>query len=72
MSNKIKDTAKIYALQNAIQFNGKANSKAVIGKVIAVLQKDGITPKEIIPIVSIVVDEINKIDLENKSKNLKN
>ena len=45
MTDKIKDTARIYALQNAVQFNGKANAKAVVGKVIAVLTKEGFTPK---------------------------
>jgi glutamyl-tRNA synthetase len=60
---KIKETARIYALQNAVQFNGKANAKAVVGKVIAVLQKEGISPKEIVPIVNNVINEINKIPL---------
>jgi len=64
--DKIKETARIYALQNAIQFNGKANPKAVIGKVIAVLQKEGFSPKEIIPVVNKVVDEVNKIPLEKQ------
>jgi len=39
--DKILKTARMYALQNAVMFNGKANPKAVIGKVIAVLSKDG-------------------------------
>ena len=65
-ADKIQKTARIYALQNAVQFDGKANSKAVVGKVIAVLQKDGFSPKEIIPIVNSVISEVNKIPLEKQ------
>jgi glutamyl-tRNA synthetase len=64
--DKIKKTARIYALQNAIQFQGKANAKAVVGRVIAVLHKEGFSPKEIILIVNSVVEEINKIKPEKQ------
>ena len=63
---KIKKTARMYALQNAIQFHGKANEKAVAGKVIAAFKKESISPKEIIPVVSAVVEEINNIPLEEQ------
>ena len=63
---KIKDTARIFALQNAIQFNGKANPNAVVGKVIATLQKNGYSPTDIIPIVNNVVKEVNKINLDKQ------
>ena len=65
-TDKIKDTARIYALQNAIMFNGKANPKAVVGKVIAVLQKEGFSPKEIMVVVNKVVVEVNKISLNEQ------
>lgn len=68
---KIKDTARIFALQNAIQFNGKANPKAVVGKVISSLKQDGFSPKDVIPIVNEVVKEVNKIDLNNQISELK-
>ena len=68
---KIKDTARIFALQNAIQFNGKANPNAVVGKVIAALRKENIPPKSIIPIVSDVVKQINKISLDEQISELK-
>ena len=64
--DKIQKTARLYALQNAVQFEGKASSKAVVGKVIAVLQKDGFSPKEIVPIVNSVISEINKIPLKKQ------
>ena len=49
---KIRDIARKYALQNAIQFHGKANGKAVVGKVVAALKKESIPTKEIIYVVS--------------------
>ena len=68
--DKIKKTARIYALQNAVQFDGKANSKAVIGKVIAALQKNGFSPKDIIPIINSEIEEINIIPLDKQISEL--
>ena len=31
-NNRIQKTARMYALQNAVQFDGRANVKAVTGK----------------------------------------
>jgi len=53
-----------------VQFNGKANLKAVIGKVIAVLQKNGFSPKDIIPIVNSVIEEVNKIPFDKQVSEL--
>jgi glutamyl-tRNA synthetase len=69
-TDKIKQTARKYALQNAAQFDGKANAKAVTGKVIAVLQKEGFSPKDIIPVVNIVVNEVNKLSLDKQISEL--
>ena len=41
----IKKITRKYALQNAIRFNGKANPKAVAGRVIS--ENKDIPPKEI-------------------------
>jgi glutamyl-tRNA synthetase len=65
-TDKIKKTARVHALQNAVQFDGKANVKAVTGKAIAALQKDGFSPNEILPIVNVVVNEVNQISLEKQ------
>ncbi len=67
---RIRKTARIYALQNAVQFNGKANPKAVVGKVIAVLQKEGFSPKELIPIINTVTSEVNELSLDNQKNEL--
>lgn len=71
MSNeKIVKTARLYALQNAVQFSGKANPKAVVGKVIAVLRKEDIFPKDVVPVVESVVKDINKLSLDEQTAEL--
>lgn len=66
----IQNTIRLYALQNAIQFNGKANSKAVIGKAIAIFKGEGISPKDLIPIISDIVDDVNCLSLDAQKKEL--
>jgi len=58
-SDDIKKTARKYALQNAWQFNGKANQNAVAGKVLHEFPK--VSPMEIYKISGNVVNEINKL-----------
>jgi len=70
MSNIIKKSAEKYALQNALLFNGKANPKAVIGKVIGELKPKGFSPKDIIPIVNQVIKEVNKTPLDKQRQKL--
>ena len=65
-TEKIQKIARKYALQNAVQFHGKANGKAVVGKVIAALKKESISPKEIIHVVSAIVDEVNNMPFDNQ------
>ena len=60
--------AKKYALANAIKFNGKASLKSVIGKVMAEVKGDA---REIIKIVKEVVEEINKLSLEEQIEEAK-
>jgi glutamyl-tRNA synthetase len=60
-SQKIQSEARKFALQNAVLFNGKANEKAVVGKVFAALKKEGVTPAQIIPVVSQVVTQVNSM-----------
>jgi glutamyl-tRNA synthetase len=71
MSKEIKQTIRRYALQNAVHFNGKANPKAVIGKVIAALKDDGFETKEIIPIVNQIVSDVNRLDIDKQIKEIK-
>jgi len=70
MTDKIKKTARIYALQNAVQFNGKAEPKAVIGKVIAVHGKEGFSPKEIYQISGAACLDVNRLSLADQRHEL--
>ena len=63
----IEKIARKYALLNAIKYGGKANFKAVIGKVMGEIKKDA---KEVIPIVKKVVEEINSLSLEEQEKEI--
>ncbi len=63
---KIQTEARKFALQNAVLFNGKANEKAVAGRVIAALKKEGVTPAEIILIVTKVVAQVNRLSVHEQ------
>ncbi len=65
-AQSIQREARRFALQNAVLFDGKANEKAVVGKVIAALKKEGVSPAEIIPVVSQVVAQVNSMTLEDQ------
>ena len=69
-SNDIKETTRKFALQNAVSFDGKAELKAVMGKVIANFKKKGVHPKEVIPIVKSVVNEVNALSLDDQHAEL--
>lgn len=59
-----------YALQNAVKFNGKCNSGAVVGKV---LQEDPSLKKDMKKLmleINKVVSEVNKLKLEEQIKRL--
>ena len=59
----IEKIARKYALLNAARYGGKANLKAVIGKVMAEVKREA---KEIIPIVKEIVEEINSLSPEEQ------
>lgn len=65
-SEEIRQTARKFALQNAVQFHGKAQQKAVLGKVIGSLRREGYDPKEVIPLVNAVIDEVNRLSHEEQ------
>jgi glutamyl-tRNA synthetase len=62
----IQKTARIYALQNAIQFNGTANLKAVAGKVIAAFKDENISPKKIYQISGSACLDVNKKSIKQQ------
>jgi len=68
---KLMDVEKIarkHALINAVKFNGKASLKSVIGKVMAEFKGEA---KEIIKIIKEVVEEVNKLSLEEQKEEIK-
>ncbi len=69
-NDMIWEIARKYALQNAINFNGKPNSKAVAGKIIAELKGKNISPKIIFEIAENVSKEISNITIEQQKKEL--
>ena len=65
----VAQTARKYALQNAVSFQGSAQLKAVVGKVIGQF-KQKLHPKEIIPIVKSVVAEVNQLSVDDQRAEL--
>ncbi len=63
-----KDLILKYALQNAVNFKGKANPGAVIGKVLAESKSD---PKEVAIEVNKIIKEVNSMKLEDQITKLK-
>jgi len=64
---EIERIARKHALLNAIKYGGKANLKAVIGKVMGEAEGNA---TEIVPIVREVVEEINKLSMEDQEKEM--
>lgn len=64
----LEESIKKHALLNAIRHGGKANKKAVLGKIIAEnpILKDKI--KELLPKISEIVDWVNSLSLEEQKK----
>lgn len=59
-----------YALKNALDF-GKANPKAVLGKVLAERQELRKKAREILPVVEEVVEEVNRMSKEEIEQKIK-
>src|SRR3989344_4442651 len=66
--SSIQETAYKYALQNAIRYNGKANPGAVIGKLF--LEHKDIKKEEVIKTVNEIVKKVNKLSVEEQTKEL--
>ena len=66
-AEEIERIAKKHALLNAVKYGGKANMKAVIGKVMSEVKGNA---AEIIPVIREVVEEINKLSLEEQEETM--
>ncbi|MDD7423762.1 MAG: glutamate--tRNA ligase [Candidatus Methanomethylophilaceae archaeon] len=64
MSVNIEDTIRNYALQNAVFFKGKANPKAVVGKILGEFPEFRSKSAEIIPLINSIVEEVNSMGLD--------
>jgi glutamyl-tRNA synthetase len=66
----LEGTVLKYALINAYQHGGKANPKAVIGKVLGENPELRPRAREIIPLVNKVVEKVNSLSREEQEKKL--
>ena len=64
----LKQTILIYALQNALKFNGKANQGAVIGKVLS--ENNDLDPKKIAKQISLIIKQVNKLSIKQQQAKL--
>lgn len=70
MSDEIEDTIRKFALQNAVFFKGKANPKAVVGKILGGCPELRPKAAEITPLINQIVEEVNGMGLEAQTKAL--
>lgn len=66
----LKNLVLKHALQNAINYNGKANGKAVLGKVFSENPKLKNKAKEVVKEITRIVKEINSLKLEEQKAQL--
>ncbi len=67
---EIKETIWIRGLKNAINFGGKPNRKAVMGKLMAERKDLQSQAKNVIPILNQIIEEIENLSLEQQKKRL--
>ncbi len=67
---RIDEDIRKYAFQNAVLFDGKANEKAVVGKVIAEHPELKREVKVLIPIIRKIVSEVNELSLDEQKAEL--
>ena len=64
MSANIEETIRNYALQNAVFFKGKANPKAIVGKILGEFPEYRAKAAEITPLINSIVEEVNAMGLD--------
>lgn len=68
--NDMEATIRKYALQNAVLYAGKANPKAVQGKVLAESPELRTRTKEVLPLIASIVEQVNSMSVEAQHKEL--
>jgi glutamyl-tRNA synthetase len=66
----IEKHIRLFALENAVKFKGKANPGAVIGKLLALDSSIKSQMKEVQPKLQAIIKEINALPLELQKKEL--
>lgn len=70
MTDQTEETIRKFALQNAVFFKGRANPKAVVGKVLGGCPELRSRAAEITPLIESIVAEVNAMGLEAQTKAL--
>lgn len=68
--DSLRKSARKYALQNAVFFEGKANPKAVVGKIMGECPEFRSRSKEVMAVVDEVVADVNAMGLDAQKKEL--
>lgn len=69
--DKVREAAFKHALVNAVKHDGKADLKAVMSKVIGETPEIRSRVKEFIEVIRSIVEEVNKMSLEEQLKLVK-
>ncbi|MCK4670807.1 MAG: glutamate--tRNA ligase [Nanoarchaeota archaeon] len=70
-NDKIEDFIYLAALENAIRFKGKANPKALLGKVLGKFQEYRKDTRKAIELIDKVAEKVNALGLEKQEAELK-
>ncbi len=71
MSENIELQIKQFALENALKYKGKANSKFVLGQLLSNNKEYRSKTSEIMPIINKITEEINSLELNKQEELLK-
>ncbi|MBD3259516.1 glutamate--tRNA ligase, partial [Candidatus Woesearchaeota archaeon] len=64
----MKEKIWLYALENAVKFKGKANPKAVLGKILGEFPKARKDTAKTLKEIELIVKKVNVMPLEEQKK----
>jgi len=67
----MKAEIRKFALQNAVQFNGEANPKSIVGRIMGAFSEARDDPKATMAAISEIVNEVNSLSPEQQTEELK-
>ena len=70
MAGDVESLIRKYALQNAVFFKGKANPKAIVGKILGECPEYRTKVQEITETINAIVEDINAMSLDDQKKAL--